>query len=82
MAMKIPSITSELANSALKATPGKEILIGNSPEDYAKQILSILDDKHLADTLSEGGYNFVCKNYDWASATGILENLIVKRSRK
>ena len=82
MAMKIPSITSDLANSALKATPGKEILIGNSPEDYAKQILSILDNQHLADTLSEGGYNFVHRNYDWASATGILENLIVKTSRK
>ncbi|MEZ5083459.1 MAG: glycosyltransferase [Bacteroidales bacterium] len=82
MAMKIPSITSELANSALKATPGKEILIGNSPEEYAIQILRILDDNGLAETLSDGGYNFVHKNYDWASATGVLENLIVKTPRK
>lgn len=81
MAMKIPSITSDLANSALKASPGKEILIGNSPEQYAEQILKILDDPTLAETLSEGGYNFVHRNYDWDSATGILENLIVKTTK-
>ena len=77
--MKIPSITSDLANSALKAKPGEEILIGNSAEELGRQIILLLEDQSLANKLAENGYNFVHQNYNWASATQKLENLMIEK---
>lgn len=76
MAMKIPSITSKLANNALNAKHGEEILEGNSAEEFANQIISILENKELADMLSKNGYTFVHKNYNWDAATQKLEKLM------
>jgi sugar transferase (PEP-CTERM/EpsH1 system associated) len=79
MAMKIPSITSPLANSALEAKPGKEILIGNNPKEFADHIIRLLEDKKIANELAEQGYLFVQNKYNWESATHKLEELIVKK---
>jgi polysaccharide biosynthesis protein PslH len=76
MAMKIPSITSHLANSALNASPGNEILIGNTAEEFAKLILNLLEDEKLAQSIAENGYRFVHSNYNWQSATKKLEVLM------
>ena len=77
MAMAIPSITSPLANSALKAKNGEEILVGSTANELAGQIIDILEDQELSDKLSRNGYEFVNNNYNWASATQILEKLMV-----
>ena len=79
MAMKIPSITSPLANQALEAEPGKEILVGNSPEEFAEYIIKLLDDKKLSEKLADNGYSFVQNNYNWESATGKLEKIIINK---
>jgi polysaccharide biosynthesis protein PslH len=76
MAMKLPCITSELANSALCAINGKEIITGNSPEDYASQIISLLNDPQKANQLGDNGYHFVLKNYDWNTNNEVLNKLI------
>ncbi len=76
MAMKIPSITSPLANFALEATDGEEILVGNSPQEFANQIIQLLDNKDFADRIAKNGHAFVHRNYDWDAATKKLENLI------
>ena len=75
MAMKLPCITSPLANNALGATHQKNILIGNQPSDYARFVVELLDKKH--DSLAENGYQFVNQNYTWEGSTAILENLII-----
>ncbi|MCB2219828.1 MAG: glycosyltransferase [Bacteroidetes bacterium] len=78
MAMKIPSITSDLANNALKATNGKEILVGNSAREFADHIIHLLDNPDFAAALGEKGHDFVHQKYNWASATQKLENLMTQ----
>jgi sugar transferase (PEP-CTERM/EpsH1 system associated) len=80
MAMKIPSITSDLANGALNAKHGEEVLVGKTAEDFANHIVSILENPKLAGKLSENGYQFVHRNYNWDAATQKLENLMIKSS--
>jgi polysaccharide biosynthesis protein PslH len=76
MAMKIPCITSSLANAGLGAEAGKEILVCNTPEEFADAIISLLTDENKAFTLAENGYNFVKRNYNWETETAKLIKII------
>jgi len=80
MAMKIPCITSTLANNALEALHGKEILIGKDPEDYAKHIVNLLDNKEMLDNLAQKGYDFVSTKYNWGNNTKLLEKAMISSS--
>lgn len=76
MSMKLPCITSSLCNSALKATPGKEILIGDSPAEVADQIVLLLNDKQFSENIAAAGFEFVHRNYSWEGATkGLIETI-------
>ncbi|MCF8232283.1 MAG: glycosyltransferase [Bacteroidales bacterium] len=77
MAMKLPCITSRLANSSLNAEEEEEILIGNSPREYADHILGLLEDEEKCTALAENGHRFVLDNYDWYQATKKLERLMM-----
>jgi len=77
MAMKIPCISSHLANNALNAKSGKEIKIGGSAEEYAQHIIYLLDNKDKANEIALNAYNFVLNNYNWEKATEKLEELML-----
>jgi len=77
MAMKIPSITSDLANMALKAEDGKEILVSNkkNPKMFANNIISLLNDEKLRDIIANNAYNFVVRKYNWQASVDVLNGL-------
>ncbi|MFT6167022.1 MAG: sugar transferase (PEP-CTERM/EpsH1 system associated) [Vicingaceae bacterium] len=77
MAMQIPCITSTLANNALKATNGENIIIANSVEEYVKSIIELLENNMLASSIAKNGHDFVKHNYDWKSTTNQLEKLFL-----
>ena len=76
MAMKLPCITSELANNALGAIHNENILIGNSDEHYKEHILNLIDNDGYQKSIAEKGYQFVKDNYTWEGNTVILEKMI------
>ena len=76
MAMKLPCITSPLANNALGADPGKHILIGTQPEEYAREVIRLLDDQEFSNEIAAAGYQFVRSAYDWNETTNRLEDLM------
>ncbi|MEO8591597.1 MAG: glycosyltransferase [Flavobacteriales bacterium] len=78
MAMRIPCITSALANNAVGAPAGDAILIGNSPEEYAELILQLLDDPAERERIATNGYNFVRERFDWDRAADALEEMIAR----
>jgi len=78
MAMKIPCITSELANSALQAIDGEEILIGRTDEEYAAHIISLLSDQKKSDVIVEKAYSFILKHYNWDAIFEKVSDIIKK----
>ena len=74
MSMRLPAITSPLANASLGAKPDEEILIGSNAEEMAQHIITLLTDKEKAEHIAQAGYNFTNRVYDWGKATEILEN--------
>lgn len=81
MAMKLPCVTSQLANNALGAKHQNSILIGNEPEEYYEHIISLLENKNLYNNIATSGYDFVKKNYTWEGTTQKLNELIIKIGR-
>jgi glycosyltransferase involved in cell wall biosynthesis len=77
MVMKLPCITSELANNAIGAIIGKEILIAKTPNEYAEYILLLLlNDNEKSSLLGEQGYNFAINNFNWDTVNKKLDQLI------
>lgn len=78
MSMKVPSITTPLANDALQAIDGDSILIGKDAPSLAQHILNLLNDKELYQKIAESGFLFVKQQYSWEEATDNLHNIIHK----
>jgi len=78
MSMRLPAITSPLANAALGAKPDEEILIGCNAQEMAQHIITLLTDKEKADRLAQAGFDFTNRVYDWGKATAIMENEMKK----
>jgi glycosyltransferase involved in cell wall biosynthesis len=76
MSMKLPCITSLLANNALGAEDGKDILIGKQPEDFAKLAIELLRNEKLAQDIAAAGHVFVKKSYSWEHSSAELEKLM------
>ena len=74
MSMRLPAITSPLANASLGAQANEEIMVGNHAEEMAQHIITLLTDKEKAERLAQAGYDFTNRVYDWGNATEILEN--------
>ena len=74
--MKIPCITTALANGSLHAENGKEILVDNNSSELAADIVFMLQRPDKAAEIAEEGYNFVNRVYDWSAATKIMEDVM------
>lgn len=74
MSMRLPCITTSLANGSLHAKEDKDILVGNTAEELANHIVTLLTDNDKADNIAQNGYDFVHRIYDWSEATKIMEN--------
>jgi len=81
MAMRIPCITSPLAFQALNARDGVDILVAETPEEYASQIIMLLNDPHKAGEIAQNGYDFVHLNFNWETETEKINQLISAQNR-
>ncbi|MDF7811326.1 glycosyltransferase [Hymenobacter sp. YC55] len=75
MAMKLPCITTPLANNALHGRAGHDLLVGESAVELAECITSLLTDTDSATRLAAQGRKFVQEHYDWEASTNQLETL-------
>lgn len=79
MAMQLPCVTSTLANNALGAKPGEQILVADTPEQYVDCIVELLQDDAKAKKIAMNGYKFVINNFNWKNSTDSLEKLFLKK---
>jgi polysaccharide biosynthesis protein PslH len=77
MASQLPCVTSQLANNALTASPGDEVLIGSTAQEYADQITRLLDDEQLRIKIGEAGQRFVKRTFSWSKSTNLIEKSIM-----
>ena len=76
MAMKLPCISSELANRSLEAQEGESILIGSDKTEYAGHILDLLEKPEKAMELAEKGHSFVAGKFSWSKSNKLLLQIL------
>ncbi|MEN8839402.1 MAG: glycosyltransferase [Flavobacteriales bacterium] len=76
MAMQLPSVTSKLANNALKAVHNESILIGKNKEEYAKLMCELLENKTKRDQIGLKGKEYVFSHFNWESTTQKLMRIM------
>lgn len=78
MAMGLPTLTTPLANSALQAKNGEEIVVCDSPAAFAAAIQELLENPERAAQIGAKGREFVEKNYRWKAMNRKLENALLE----
>ena len=73
MSMRLPAITSPLANASLGAKPDEEILVGSNAEELARHIITLLTNTDKASQIAQAGFDFTNRVYDWGKTTEKLE---------
>jgi glycosyltransferase involved in cell wall biosynthesis len=58
---------------------GRELLLADSPADFAAAVLSLLADPARAATLGQAGRAFVQTRYDWSAIIPKLEAVYEER---
>ena len=82
MAMQVPCITSPLAFQALNAREGEDILVAQTPKEYASHILMLLNNSEKAKKIAINGYQFVHDNFNWEKETDKINKLINAQPEK
>ncbi|HLA99990.1 MAG TPA: glycosyltransferase [Bacteroidota bacterium] len=84
MALGVPVVSTPIGAEGLPFVPGKHLMIGKSPEEFAAAVVTVLNDPALRQRLSLNGRDVVGSKYGWdviAGALGIIyKNLLLARS--
>ncbi len=76
MAMRLPCVTTPLANNALGARPGQEVLIASTAAEFAAHIVNLLGRPEWANDLAGNGHSFIQKHFSWEAQTQPLLHIL------
>ncbi|MGM3305433.1 glycosyltransferase [Anabaena sp. WFMT] len=75
MASELPVITTTLGLGSLKAKPGQEILVADSPKSFAETTITLLQNRKLAKEIGHQARKFVVNYHSWETAANQIEEL-------
>lgn len=76
MALGAPVVATSKGAEGLEVTPDENILIADTPPEFAAAVLRLLDDGALRAKLAVGGRRLVCQQYGWERIGQRLEQLL------
>lgn len=75
MAQALPIVTTTLGCEGIAVEHGKHVLIADTPEDFARATLQLLDDRACANELGRNGRALIDSTYDYRAACQPIEHL-------
>lgn len=76
MAAGRPTVTTSVGNAGIGARSGRELLIADSPRDFADSVIRLLSESSIWHTVSESGRGYVQSRYTWADTIEALETAL------
>lgn len=78
MAMNRPVVSTAKGAEGLRVTDDKDILLADSPGDFANSIIKLVDDTSLYAKIATNARKLVEKEYDWIKIAKIINLLFIK----
>lgn len=78
MALGIPAVTSPVGLEGLEAVSGVHLMTATKPEEWADQVVKLLQDRDLARSLAVAGRRLVEAQHSWPSQISKLSDSIHK----
>lgn len=78
LAMEKPVVSTSVGAEGLDVTPGTDILLADTPEEFVSKIEALLQDPQKARSLGEKGRQLVEERYGWDRLARKLEDFLVK----
>ncbi len=75
MALGRPVVASAQAAVALSAVPGRDLLVGRDPGEFAQHVIRLLGAPGLRQEIGQAGRRYVEAYHDWDEIAGRLEEL-------
>ncbi len=75
MACGIPVITSTLGLGDIKAIPGVDLLVSDSPSDFSNLLLRLLQSKEERIKIGDSGLDFVRSSHSWDAINTAFEHI-------
>ncbi len=66
MAMGAATVISTLSAVAINAVPGRDFVLADDAESFARAVVELLNDPRERERLGHAGRNVVLENYDWS----------------
>lgn len=70
-----PVVTTTVGLEGIEACSGEDVLVADSPEDFAGSVITLLQDREIQQKLSTNGRRLVEKKYDWQVVLGELDRV-------
>ena len=78
LAMGVPVVSTTTAAKGVGATPGRHFLVADGAEEFAAQVLRLMQDPGLRETLSIAGREPLPTAHSWPASMKILDSLLEK----
>jgi len=75
LAMATPVVSTPQATSALQVQPGRDLLVGDTPQAISQAIITLLGDQELRHQVGQAGRRYVETYHDWQTAAEKLEQI-------
>jgi glycosyltransferase involved in cell wall biosynthesis len=78
LAESVPIVSTTLGCEGIQVTAGRDILVGDTPEAFAAQVLRVLNDPDLGEQLASNGRCLVEEHYDYRNACRPLDEVYAR----
>lgn len=75
MAAGLPVVTTSAGNEGIRARPEEEIIVADTPEDFARRTIELLRNGSLRNAIGQRGLDFVRRNFNWDQIIEKLEKV-------
>jgi glycosyltransferase involved in cell wall biosynthesis len=79
--MELPVVATSMSCEGIDVEPGKDILVADRPDEFARRVVLLLTDGSLRGELSRNGRRKVERDYSWSSRADMVESIFRRMSR-
>ncbi len=81
-AREMPVVTTTVGLEGIEARPGEDILVEDTPEEFAEAVLRLMEDPGLGSRLAKKGRLLVEQHYDWQVVLTKMDEIYMRETNQ